>query len=357
VYLSRNGAAVDLARKSVVALMSAARVDESDPKAIRFNAKTLKAKKNVCPETAFADQPTVAVGSAILSADDLILTAGHAFEPVPDEGLGTVQKVCDDTRLVFDYYYEDKSSLKKITQADVFRCKSVIVEEHEFLKDTSGDGIILDYAIVQLDRKVDLKQRMPVALPRVQPKLKKGDALLAVGFPNGVPAKVGSGIVVDPRQTPGDYFGANPDTFGGNSGSGLFLTTASGVAYVGLLARGQADYELDKSRGCNVPHKCLERCSPADEELPSGFEEATYAHHALGAFCRVQPSHAICGKRPIFGALDRMVGPAKDACARITPEAAKRGRSTRCRTPVDQAGAHARSKGSRARRAAASGIP
>ena len=293
VYVSRNAAAVDLARKSVVALMSAARVDETDPKAIRFNAKTLKAKKNVCPETAFADQPTAAFGSAILIANDLILTAGHAFEPVPDEGLDTVQKVCDDTRMVFDYYYEGNSSLKNITQADVFRCKSVIVEEHEVSKDASGDRLILDYAIVQLDRDVDLKKRMPVALPRVLPKLKRGDALFAVGFPNGVPAKVVSGTVIDPGKS-GDYFGANPDTFGGNSGSGLFATTASGVAYVGLLARGQVDYELDEARGCNVRHKCNERCSPADEELPSGFEEATYAHHALRAFCRVQPSHVIC---------------------------------------------------------------
>ena len=49
-----------------------------------------------------------------------------------------------------------------------------------------------------------------------------------------------------------DYFVANTDTFGGNSGSGVF--DLSTLQQVGILVRGETDYVASGS--CNIVNHC-----------------------------------------------------------------------------------------------------
>jgi hypothetical protein len=80
--------------------------------------------------------------------------------------------------------------------------------------------------------------RTPVTLRRTG-KIADRDAVFVVGHPCGLPQKVaGKARVADNREA--SHFAATLDTYGGNSGSGVFSATTFELE--GLLVRGQTDF-------------------------------------------------------------------------------------------------------------------
>ena len=248
------------------AMIPTSDIDASDPDDVQLPPETL-ADIGICPDERFADQPVAGFCSGTLIGPDLLLTAGHCID----------SSDCGSFSFVFDYTMTDAATLQTITVDDVYACSDVLVN----LVDDA------DYAVVRLDREVvgrtpAVVNAAPVALPDDQP-------LVINGFPTGLPLKIDDGANVrDARAGTLDFFVANLDTFGGNSGSGVFDDTSKQL--VGILVRGEVDYVFDPQAGCDRVNVCPnDGCSG---------EDSTYAFRALEALCasgEAAPGLCPCG--------------------------------------------------------------
>lgn len=176
--------------------------------------------RGICEEERFSEQITAANCSGFLVGEDLLVTAGHCIENQTD---------CEDNAWVFDYrlkFKEDKANY--IKKESVYNCKEIIERKLE----TFGKN---DYALIRLDRKVI--DRKPLDY-RKTGKVNTGDKLVVIGHPSGLPTKIADGAEVRSRKT--QYFKANLDTYGGNSGSAVFNAKTGSVE--GILVRGDTDY-------------------------------------------------------------------------------------------------------------------
>lgn len=262
-------------------MIPVADVDESDPDDVALPPTTL-ADLGVCPDERFADQLVAGLCSGTLIAPDLLLTAGHCID---DES-------CPDNLFVFDYYMTSASSLQTITSDDVYRCSDVLVSQN-------GD---IDYAVVRLDRAV--AGRTP-ALVNAEPVALAGSHPLIInGFPTGLPLKIDDGgRVRNARAGTLDFFVANLDSFGGNSGSGVF--DALGRELVGILVRGDEDYIPDEEAECDRVNVCPNNGCRG--------ESSTYAFRAIEALCEsgeAAPGICPCGD----GACDAEGGESTATC-------------------------------------------
>lgn len=256
VYEFGNSAWADRAKLFSVALVPAESVDESDPADVQLLGDTLESAYDLCPGEAFRSQRSAAQCSGTLVAPDLVLTAGQCID----------ETLCQSgaVRFVFDYYLNGPSTQENIASADdVYDCSQVLSREH-----TAN----LDYALVQLDRPVT--GRTPATV-RVAPiPVEDGDSLYVHGHPLGVPLKLDDGGAVrDGRSAAMDYFIATTDTFSGSSGSGVFDRVTGDL--VGVIARGEADFEADGN--CLRAKGCLEN--------DCAGEDATYAFRAFEYLC------------------------------------------------------------------------
>ncbi len=252
VYAFADTAWADSVAGFTAAMMSPSTLNMSNPDDIQLNADTLTASFGVCADERFANQLTAGDCSATLIAPDVVLTAGHCIS----------DSTCAGTRFVFDYYMTDETTLQTIGSEDVFSCDSILAR--------AGGGS-LDFAVVKLDREAT--GRTPATVAKSAAALAVGTPLIVNGYPSGLPIKIDDGGAVrDGRADAMDFFVANLDTFGGNSGSGVF--DASGVL-VGILVRGETDYVDDGG--------CL-RVNVCPEDGCRG-EDATYAFRAIEALC------------------------------------------------------------------------
>jgi len=111
-----------------------------------------------------------------------------------------------------------------------------------------------------------------------------------IGSPSGLPQKIDAGARVrEPRQSQGDFFVATTDSFGGNSGSGVFLYDTLEV--VGILVSGDTDYVADGD--CNRVNVCAE----------SGCEgeNVMYVRRPIDALCSVATDEVLCGTASACG--------------------------------------------------------
>ncbi len=263
------------AQQSTVALMKPAMLNTSNPNSVTFNAYTLGQLENLCGTERFRSDPDAAYCSGTLIDDGLVLTAGHCFDESKD-------LTCANTRFVFNYYRTSATGLQTVTTADIFSCQSIVVRENR----TVG-GMTLDYAIVQLDR---------AATPRFTPApIRAGNDAMAsnqpvavIGSGSGIPFKIDSGgSVRNARANVStlDYFVATTDTFGGNSGSGVY--EMNGYTVAGILVRGETDYVLDTGASCNKVNVCAETAC-------SG-ESISYVRPAITTYCQGSTSARLCG--------------------------------------------------------------
>lgn len=195
---------------------------------ITISGPTLESR-GICASERFAQQPTVGNCSGFLIDEKTIVTAGHCM---------TTPEDCADFKWAFDYKVEvagvDSVTLQK---NNIYSCKKILKQVLD--RETQND-----FAVIELDRPVT--DRVPLKL-RDAGKVEVGTPLVVIGYPSGLPVKVAGGAKV--REVRDDFFVANLDTYGGNSGSAVLNATTMEVE--GILVRGDTDY-VSSPEGCRV---------------------------------------------------------------------------------------------------------
>lgn len=208
-----------------------------------LKSKTLQ-ENGMCASERFANQPTPVYCSGFLVAPNILATAGHCM---------VTQKDCDDYAWIFGYKINAKDQAPKVLENNIYNCKKVLVQA---LDEESG----VDHALIELDRSVI--DRSPLQVKKAG-TASVDDELVIIGHPSGLPLKVADGAKV--RSLEENFFVANLDAYGGNSGAPVF-NAKTGVVE-GILARGEDDYQT-------TPQKCrISIRLPNDSE---GGEDVTY---------------------------------------------------------------------------------
>ncbi|MEM7647500.1 MAG: serine protease, partial [Pseudomonadota bacterium] len=193
----------------------------------------------------FASQPSAAFCSGFLVSPNIVITAGHCIRDLDD---------CQRTNFVFDYAKTNANQQEyRVPQSSVYQCGDVIHSE-------TGAR---DYAVIRLDRPV--QDRTPLNLRR-SGSLNRGDQVMLVGHPMGLPSKIADGGFV---QSVGSKIEASVDAFAANSGS-VILNSATGLAE-GILVAGEVDFVYRD--GCRVEAVCGDNCdgeviTPISDVLP-----------------------------------------------------------------------------------------
>lgn len=198
----------------------------------------------LCEQERFREQNTSAFCSGSLVAPNMIITAGHCIEDDMD---------CSNARFVFGYAVKKKDVLPTAVPAtEVYSCKKLVHSER------LGTGP--DFAVIELDRNVT--GHKPLAMSKKD--VVKGDKLVVIGHPSGLPTKVSGGAAV--RKLGNGFFVSNLDTYGGNSGSAVFNATTYEIE--GILVRGENDFVTQN--GCTISNVCADdACRGEDSTLIS----------------------------------------------------------------------------------------
>ena len=209
----------------------------------RIEAKSLREEYNLCPGQRFEKQLSAAYCSGILVSNDIVLTAGHCLNEVHASNLPSVDKV----HFVFGYTAQNEKSPGQISFPGkfVFKGKELIAGK---LSPKSDGGE--DWALVRLERSVPKSLAEPVT--RSKGKISDSTKVYVLGYPNGIPLKYAAGATVTENKS-SQYFVANLDTFGGNSGSGVFKEGTNELT--GILVRGFTDYYTTEA-GCVKAYRC-----------------------------------------------------------------------------------------------------
>lgn len=187
--------------------------------------------QNLCNSERFRDQPTGPFCSGFLVGKQLIATAGHCIDS------NNVAR----TRFVFGFKMnEDGTANVVIDNDDIYAGVSIVAHRLE----SAG----ADYAVIKVDRNVTDRPVLPL---RRTGKIEDDREVYVIGHPSGLPLKYASGAEV--RENDADeFFVANLDTYGGNSGSPVFNKTTHVVE--GILVRGETDFVTSGS--CRVSNVC-----------------------------------------------------------------------------------------------------
>ncbi|OGR42281.1 MAG: hypothetical protein A2X35_00830 [Elusimicrobia bacterium GWA2_61_42] len=203
---------------------------------------------DLCPGEKFREQPIGAFCSGTLVGEDIVMTAGHCI---------TDEAKCADTRFVFGFNIDKEGGEARtaVKAKDIYGCKRIIKRD----LDKQGSGIIgtglailgallnkagPDYALVQLDRKVEGRKPLPVNRDGID----NGAQIFVIGHPVGLPLKVAGNATVRDAG-PKAFFTTDLDTFGGNSGSAVFNTRTNLIE--GILVRGGTDFVATPA-GCKA---------------------------------------------------------------------------------------------------------
>jgi len=258
---------VTIGKQSVVALMSSSDLGTANSDGeFTLPTETLAEAKQMCGNEAFRDQLAAATCSATLVDSTHIVTAGHCVDAIP----------CSTMSVVFNFYVTGHDttngySYQTITTDDVYSCSKYVRENNN----------LRDYAYIELDREVPASSgHVPVTSMEVDSsvRLSPGDQVVVIGFGSGLPMKIDTGATVFANyDSPGHYspdyiFKANLDTFGGNSGSGVFKSDGT---LIGIHFSGNEDYE--RQGDCQVA-----------AELPGdapGNERQMFLYHAMNELC------------------------------------------------------------------------
>ena len=187
-----------------------------------LDGPTLGESLNLCPGERYAEQRRHAFCSGTLIDDDLVLTAGHCINE---------DHTCANTRFVFNDHYIAPGVRHPFSPSNVFQCEEVVVHQQ-------GDVNLgqPDFAIVRL-RNSATPIFQPAPVRRVADLLDSGQYSKIVGFPYGIPAKIDMEGNVTHRSVLSNYFVSSLDSFGGNSGSGVYESDGYTLAFQLLSAQ------------------------------------------------------------------------------------------------------------------------
>lgn len=199
--------------------------------------ETLAERKDLCEDEAYADQPSLSACTAFLVSEDLVLTAGHCIK----------QRTCSELSFAFDFAYFDASELGEfpvVRDENRYECADLI-ENHT---DSCDD----DWALVRLDRPTG---REPLVYRR-QDDPDPDTPLLAVGYPQGIPAKVSHNARV--REVDALKLHTDLDIFGGNSGSPVVDAVTGQLEGIHVCSQSGNTMEDPNGRSCLVALQCGE---------------------------------------------------------------------------------------------------
>ena len=214
---------------------------------------------SLCTHEPFYDQKEGAFCSGFLVGPDLIATAGHCV---------TSDSACKTTKFVFGFAINrpGANTPEEIASGEVYGCKELLGRQQE----STGP----DWAVIRLDRAV--ANHIPLKIDRRG--VSNGDKLVMIGNPSGLPTKVAGGNTTVLDASPTGWFRANTDSYHGNSGSAVFSQATGGI--VGILVRGEADFEqyrgpgADATATCYVSKKCPSDASGCRGEDVTKIEAA-----------------------------------------------------------------------------------
>lgn len=209
---------------------------------VSFYSSAFGVDYRLCANEKFSEQFNPGRCSGFLIGPNTLVTAGHCVQNEAD---------CSQYAWVFDYQVNSKEAAGKpikLAKENVYSCKRIISQKLTAL------GI--DYAVIELNRNTTGRTPFKV---RKKGKVKKGDELVMIGNPVGLPTKVTDGAKVI-RNIRDNVFKANLDAFGGNSGSAVINSKTFEVE--GILVRGGQDFIVDKVNRCVRSNICKENISP-----------------------------------------------------------------------------------------------
>lgn len=209
----------------------------------------LENSNNLCPDEPLAkEKGALNVCTTFLLTPQIALTTAHCFENSRGEfDPLTVQKSCDDQRIIFNFRKDLKGKLKlQWPSSEIYRCKKVLKIEH--LKEG------LDYAVFLLDRPAPVK---PLTVATSTPR--PGETVTLLGYPKGLPLRASRGLVVG--KTNG-LITTTLDAFSGDSGA--LVLNANNQA-VGIFSKGNSDWIPDEDMGCSRLKKCA-KYDPLSED-------------------------------------------------------------------------------------------
>ena len=195
----------------------------------KLPSQTLQNVMGVCATERFSTQTSFVECSGFLVAPDLLVTAGHCVQTQTD---------CEQGKWVFDYVLGTKS----LSEKNVYSCKEIVSQDLSFLN---------DFALIRLDRSVT--DRKPLAV-RKHGEVDLRSKLIVMGHPSGLPLKIDDNGSVREIPSEQNYFVAELDAFGGNSGSPVVNQDTLEVE--GILVRGDRDYSWSPEHSCAVVNVC-----------------------------------------------------------------------------------------------------
>ncbi|MCV0428258.1 MAG: serine protease [Roseibium sp.] len=228
---------IKLTLNSTVVLMNASSLSSNGSGSYSILGQTLGKKKNLCADQKFRNEISVGFCSGVLVGSDLVLTAAHCLRDVIQDDLRI--PTLNETAFVFGYRTTKVANLgvKSIPRTNVRFGKQVVAHEREGWR---------DWALVKLDQPIAPEIAVPITNFH-KGGITIGQAVYVGGYPSGIPLKYASGANVS-AVVGSDYFIANLDTFGGDSGAGVFDSNTNEL--VGIVAAGSPDYVIDYNSGC-----------------------------------------------------------------------------------------------------------
>ena len=206
---------------------------------VRVSVDDIEEVVDLCNKEKYYNQPIAPFCSGFLVGPDLVATAGHC---VDKEELGANNMTIDDVRFVFGFKMENENEFNNtIDNDEIYKCKEIV----NYKLDRNGS----DWAIVKLDRKVSNHKIAKVHHQRI----KDNQKVHVIGHPAGLPLKYAGGAWVRDNSSK-EFFKANTDTYGGNSGSPIFNSETHEIE--GILVRGVQDFKKNNRTNCAVTMVC-----------------------------------------------------------------------------------------------------
>lgn len=211
---------------------------------------TLKNKENLCDEQRFSNQPSNSFCSGFAIDKRTIVTAGHCID----------NKSYKTVYAVFGYQMNCKNEpITRFKKEQVYSITAIMDRAY-------GQSDLKDFAVLMVDK--DIPSNNIIKKSRTSGKIADNQAIYVIGHPSGLPLKLAPNAIVK-NNAIANYFIANLDTYGGNSGSPVFNATTHELE--GILVRGGLDYEEFGNCVKNFTCPCELNCDGEDISRTTQF--------------------------------------------------------------------------------------